>query len=425
MGIERHKDFKLPKEYKPHKYWTKNKVFAEAKKYKSSKTWFLKSPSSYAVAHREGWYQEAKKKYLKPFSRFLTKEDVIKKAKKYKIKKDFRLFAKTEYDKACKNGWLEECCSHMLKRKFYKKDETIKWSKELIFQQIKKYNTWEEILKDTKLHGAIIRLKLIKLVKKEKNYKKKIKWTKKTLLQEALKYKTKKELRDNNPSAMRVLHQKGLADICFKHMDKNKEELNKNDILKAIKKSKSKLIMSIKYPREYQMMLRKKYNFDHLFQEKLCLVEKRILHPKIKHILNKFNIKFLYERSFKLKNKKIIPDFIIDFNSNIYIVEAKSSLSHHSHCRKNISRQCYNQILAVKKSYPKKIIKHIILSESGFVKSDFSDYQMSLKEFSIFLKTGKYKNIKQKPKFGDLMKIANKLIKEYFLKYPFTNHLDT
>jgi hypothetical protein len=224
------------KKYKPHKYWTKSRVFAQAKKYGTSYDWRTNSPSSYSVAIKNKWINEIREKKLIEEKKIISKNDIIQIARKYKTKKDFRRFDKSVYDYACKKGWLKECSLHFEKTK---RTKTI-WSIKLILTEIKKYKTWHDILQDERLSSAIYRFEMVDRVKTIKKYTKELKWSEQNLILEAKKFQTKKDLMNHNPTILRIIYEKGLESKCFDHMAKYKEELDKKEILSAIKQSKTK-----------------------------------------------------------------------------------------------------------------------------------------------------------------------------------------
>jgi hypothetical protein len=165
-------------------------------------------------------------------------------------------------------------------------------------------------------------------------------------------------------------------------------------------------------------MKRKKYNFAHLFESEVRLIEKELLHPKIKKILKNFKINFLYEKKiYKLNKTYIIPDFILFVNNIIYIIEAKSEVHYNKICKKNIFNQSLDQIKALKYNFPDNEIKHILLSEFGTIKCKASDYSMSLNDLTLFLKDGIYTQSKQKFNNQELLVLSNKIIKEYNKKF--------
>lgn len=97
-------------------YWSKNICNLESKKFTSKTEWQKKSSTSYSVARKNGWLLELSKHMQKQKKEngFWTKERCIIDAKKYNTRNNWRIKSSSASSIASKNGWLEECCSHML-----------------------------------------------------------------------------------------------------------------------------------------------------------------------------------------------------------------------------------------------------------------------------------------------------------------------
>lgn len=94
---------------KPRNYWTKEKVFDEAKKYKTKSEFKKGNPTAYQVARKNGWLKEMNwfKEIFKP-SNYWTKERVFEEARKYQTKSEFKKGCGSAYQVALENGWLKE-----------------------------------------------------------------------------------------------------------------------------------------------------------------------------------------------------------------------------------------------------------------------------------------------------------------------------
>lgn len=92
-----------------NKKWTKERVFAEAKKYKTKKEFQKGCGSAYDVARKNKWLDEMTwfVEIRKPFG-YWTKENVFVEAKKYRTRGEFQKGCKYTYYVACKNSWLDE-----------------------------------------------------------------------------------------------------------------------------------------------------------------------------------------------------------------------------------------------------------------------------------------------------------------------------
>jgi very-short-patch-repair endonuclease len=127
----------MPRAIKPNGYWTKERVFEDAKKYKTRSEWRKNSSSASTMATRNGWFEEATvhMELLVDHGKW-TKKSVLEEAKKYKTKSEWGRTKNGSYGAALKNGWVEEASRHMVSA-----DRTRKWTKELILEDAKKYLT--------------------------------------------------------------------------------------------------------------------------------------------------------------------------------------------------------------------------------------------------------------------------------------------
>ena len=124
---------------KPKGYWSKERVFEEAKKYAYLTEWVKGSGGSYTVAKRNQWLAEAcaHMKSPKVPMGYWTKERLIDDAKKYNSRVEWKKASGSAYATAGTKGCLEECCAHMellVKPVGY-------WTKERCIESAKKYPT--------------------------------------------------------------------------------------------------------------------------------------------------------------------------------------------------------------------------------------------------------------------------------------------
>jgi hypothetical protein len=104
--------------------WTKQACISEAAKYTSKSEWSKNSPSSYAVAQRNGWLLDCSTGLISlRKNEGYSKAEVIENAKLFETRSDWRNSSKGKgpspfYSVAQRNGWLDECCEHMA---FFKK----------------------------------------------------------------------------------------------------------------------------------------------------------------------------------------------------------------------------------------------------------------------------------------------------------------
>ena len=94
---------------RPNGYWIKERVFEESKKYETRNEFQKGCGSAYEIARRNGWLSEMTwfKELLKPKG-YWSKENVFAEAKKYHTRSDFQRCNKGAYKAARKNGWLDE-----------------------------------------------------------------------------------------------------------------------------------------------------------------------------------------------------------------------------------------------------------------------------------------------------------------------------
>ena len=94
---------------KPRNYWTKEKVFEEAKKYQSRSEFQKGCMSAYIVARKYKWIDEMDW-FVRPvnYNKKWYKENVFKEARKYQTRSEFQKGCPGAYRVARKNGWLDE-----------------------------------------------------------------------------------------------------------------------------------------------------------------------------------------------------------------------------------------------------------------------------------------------------------------------------
>lgn len=160
----------MSSKYLAHGYWTKKKLFEEAKKYKTKSEFQKSSKSAYSTLHKRGLLDQACKhmtQLQKPHG-YWTKEKCHKAALKYNKRIDFQKNERSAHSTASRNGWLEEICQHM---------------------------------------GKTTRLG-------QNAY-----WTRDKCQKEALKYKYRREFREKSPGAWAAANKKGWMEEICRHMD--------------------------------------------------------------------------------------------------------------------------------------------------------------------------------------------------------------
>lgn len=202
--------------------WTKKKCFEEAKKFKEKSDFRKNSTYVYKLCCNNGWIEEATRhmtsKHL-PHG-YWTKKKLFEEAKKYKTKSEFQVNSKSAYTKLHKKGWLDEACKHMKQlqkphgywTKKRCKEVALKYKTRIEFQQNERSahstasrNGW---LEEICIHMG----KTTRLGQKEF-------WTKEKCIKEGKKYKYQREFRQKSPGAWGAANKKGWMDEVCKHMD--------------------------------------------------------------------------------------------------------------------------------------------------------------------------------------------------------------
>lgn len=119
--------------------WDKKTVFEESKRFKSRGDFSIKSAVAYKVALDNNWLDEM---YWLSCRTSWTKENVFEESKKYSLKKDFERGNRSAYHVACTNNWIND----MPWLKKYKHKPS-KWTKEVVFEESKKYKGRKDFYK--------------------------------------------------------------------------------------------------------------------------------------------------------------------------------------------------------------------------------------------------------------------------------------
>mgnify|MGYP006928569347 CR=1 FL=1 len=132
-------------------YWNiKDNVIAEGRKYKTLSDFKHKSNGAWFSAHKHNWLIEMDwfEQWQKP-NGYWTKERVFEEARKYSRMIDFHRDSNSAYTIACRNGWLKEMTWLSVKKYNIKKNEKKPvgyWQiKEHCIEEAKKYKTKKEL----------------------------------------------------------------------------------------------------------------------------------------------------------------------------------------------------------------------------------------------------------------------------------------
>lgn len=96
--------------------WTKDSILLDAKKYQYLKDWRINSPSAYSIAQKNGWMNDVSSHLIRKIipRNTWTKELVFEEAKKYTSRTEWSKKHSRTYKAALRNGWDKEACAHML-----------------------------------------------------------------------------------------------------------------------------------------------------------------------------------------------------------------------------------------------------------------------------------------------------------------------
>jgi len=125
--------------------WTKEAVLADALKY-DTKTEWRKNSRAYAMAHRNGWLEEATKHMQILWSQKWTKEAVLQDSLKHKSRTEWETKSSGAWAAARRNGWYDEATSHMPML-------IENWSKEAVIADAKNYQTRGEWFANSKSYS--------------------------------------------------------------------------------------------------------------------------------------------------------------------------------------------------------------------------------------------------------------------------------
>lgn len=105
--------------HKPKGYWIKERVLQDAQKYTTKMEWFRGNQSAYAIANTNGWLTDATAHMNKPKpisskpKGYWSRERVFEDAKRYKTKMEWFRASRQAYRKAQSQGWLTEITNLM------------------------------------------------------------------------------------------------------------------------------------------------------------------------------------------------------------------------------------------------------------------------------------------------------------------------
>ena len=190
--------------------WTKERVFAEARKYRTRSEFQKGCYVGYQVSHKRGWIKEMDWFVCGRKPRKWTKEKLFEEARKYKTRNEFQKNACGAYCAALDKGWIKEM-------DWFVDGRIIKWTKERVFAEAKKYNTKKEFQKGCATAYGIARknkwldeMTWFVEIRKPFGY-----WTKENVFAEAKKYRTRGEFQNGCKYTYYVACKNGWLDEIF------------------------------------------------------------------------------------------------------------------------------------------------------------------------------------------------------------------
>jgi hypothetical protein len=197
--------------------WTKELVIQDAKNYASSTDWYTNGKASYTAASKNGWLSEISKNFpkkIKP-ANYWTRERVLADAKKYKSRSEWAKSSKAAYTVAKRRGWYDTAVTHM---------ELLvqhgKWTKEAVYESSRNFthiSEWQTAHPGA--YGKALKMNWLEEIKKNMSpAPRKAKWTKELVLEDAKNYSTRAEWHKARGNAAHVAIKNGWHEEATRHM---------------------------------------------------------------------------------------------------------------------------------------------------------------------------------------------------------------
>jgi hypothetical protein len=140
----------MSRDLAPRKYWTKDRLLREAKKYSSRKEFRNGSAGAYAAATKRDDYDEivSHMPHRAPRTYRWTERKVLAEAMKYEVEQHFRKQSSGAFKAAVRLGIVAKATAHMKKP----------WTVEAVMEQSKAYTSRTEWFENRPLSGAAERL---------------------------------------------------------------------------------------------------------------------------------------------------------------------------------------------------------------------------------------------------------------------------
>jgi len=223
---------------KPKGYWTKEKCFEQAKKYKNRTRWMKGHQTSYQTARRKEWLAYCSVGMEKDINRkpkgYWTEKTIFEEALKYTTRSEWSELSGGSFGRASDLGILELASGHMKK--------VIKFKQEVCFSYARKVKSKRAFRE--KFSGAYSK----SLSKDWYNnicelngweYTPQVPWTKELILETTKGYTNLKDwVRDNHHRNKLMARRLGVYNKCVKLIKKNANIKHKNIINNLLKTTK-------------------------------------------------------------------------------------------------------------------------------------------------------------------------------------------
>lgn len=212
---------------KPTGYWTRKRVAAEARRYKTRTDFANGSKGAYLKMVREGWNDACDHMPERvPVERYWTKEKVAAVAARFDSRSAFKKAEGSVHSTASREGWLDEVCAHMER----KKRRAGYWTKERLMAEAAEYETRMAFQKGSNSAYIIARNKgwLDEVCAHMRQIL--TPWPESAVRAEALKYTRRSDFRDGSPSAYDKSKKLGIHDDVCSHMEPVQKEWAEEEI---------------------------------------------------------------------------------------------------------------------------------------------------------------------------------------------------
>lgn len=235
----------------PHGWWTKERIFEEARRHSSKSDFHKAASQAYKIAMKEGWidemdwFPERKIKW--------TKEAVFEASRKFTKRTAFMKFSSKAYRLAFENGWLKEM--PWIETPSYE----VEWTYESVIEESRKYGSRAEFREGSPrayrmaaTNGWLEEMSWLISVRRKESP-----WTKDLVLAESKKYKKRSHFSKGNSIAYRIAKENGwLDEMDWLDPPKKKQSWDKDSVFAESKKYKTRWEFG-KNSHAYQVAIKK------------------------------------------------------------------------------------------------------------------------------------------------------------------------